>query len=105
MYSYAEKLAIRKSLPIFIVSDKVMHNMPLYESVCITLSGAHDDRHNPDKTTPHFPVRRTSMLDDRTACRPIALTGYPLRSSCYSCGDTAIFATPPTMPRYVTGLI
>jgi len=31
MYGYSEKLAIRKSLPVFIVSDKVMHNMPFYE--------------------------------------------------------------------------
>jgi len=56
--------------------------MPFCETTCITLSGAHDDRHNPDKTTPHFPVCRTAMLDDRTACRSIALFD-PISSSFF----------------------
>jgi hypothetical protein len=55
-----------ESLPSSLFSDKVFHEMSIFETVCNTLSGVHYAIYRQSNSTPLSSFHRKAMLDDRT---------------------------------------
>ena len=98
----------RRLLTYWYFTDKVLHAPPETEDDCNTLSESTYIRCQ-TKSTPLFPFRGTTMLDDRAACRqvavfdpvdsPFSVRGWLLQQLHPTMGDACTLRTIPRFGR------